>query len=72
MSSGRLIIVARNDEDGEIILPLGDLTLYDMDGATDLLGKCAANYGPDWTLAVYQPVGGFVGGTRGLAKEVCQ
>lgn len=64
MSSDRLIIVARNYETGEIRLPLGDLTMYDLSGAMDVISRCLKDFGPDWSLAIYEPLGGFLSGTK--------
>lgn len=64
MSSDRLIIVARHDETGDLHMPLGTLTLYDMDGAVRCLASAQKSMEPEWTLAIYQPVGGFVAGNK--------
>lgn len=72
MSSSHYIIVARNDETGEIQLPLENMTLYGMgvDAETgeyeeeDLVRSCAANHGPEWTLTLYGPLGASYGGRK--------
>lgn len=70
MSSTHLIIVARNDETGEIKLPLESLTLYGMGIVNgehveeSIVRTCAANYGPEWTLTLYEPVGASYGGSK--------
>ena len=70
MSSSHLIIVARNDETGEIQLPLEHMTLYGM-GVTDgeyeeesVVRTCASTYGPEWTLTLYGPLGHSYSGTK--------
>lgn len=65
MSSSHYVIVARNDETGEIQLPLGNMTLYGMgiDPETGeyeeegLVRECAKQYGPEWTLTLYGKLG---------------
>jgi hypothetical protein len=72
MSSSHYIIVARNDETGEIQLPLENMTLYGMgiDPETgeyeeeSIVRTCAATYGPEWTLTLYGPLGASYSGTK--------
>ncbi|QIG68705.1 hypothetical protein EVB67_055 [Rhizobium phage RHph_TM3_3_14B] len=72
MSSSHYIIVARNDETGEIQLPLENMTLYGMgvDPETgeyeeeSIVRTCAATYGPEWTLTLYGPLGSSYSGTK--------
>ncbi|OJH53491.1 hypothetical protein [Agrobacterium pusense] len=71
MSSSHYIIVARNDDTGEIQLPLENMTLYGMgkDPETgeyeeeSLVRACADSYGPEWTISLYGPIGADYGGT---------
>lgn len=70
MSSSHLIIVASNDETGEIQLPLENMTLYGMgivDGEYEeesVVRTCAASYGPEWTLTLYGPLGSSYSGSK--------
>ncbi|MBY3543645.1 hypothetical protein HFN71_28590 [Rhizobium laguerreae] len=70
MSSSHLIIVARNDETGEIQLPLENMTLYGMgivDGEYEeetVVRTCAMSYGPEWTLTLYGPLGASYYGSK--------
>lgn len=63
MSSAHIIIIARNDKTGELEVPLGDTTLYDVGGSEHTLELACKNYGPDWTLSLYRPFGDKLGGT---------
>ncbi len=71
MSSSHYVILARNDETGEIQLPLENMTLYGMgqDPETgeyeeeSVVRTCALSYGPEWTLNLYSPIGASYGGT---------
>lgn len=72
MSSSHLIIIARNDETGEIQLPLENMTLYGMgkDPETgeyeeeSVVRTCAMSYGPEWVLALYGPLGASYSGSK--------
>ncbi|MBY5553744.1 hypothetical protein J0664_05965 [Rhizobium leguminosarum] len=70
MSSSHLIIIARNDETGEIQLPLENMTLYGMgivDGEYEeesVVRTCAASFGPEWTLTLYGPLGASYSGSK--------
>ncbi|KEA07501.1 hypothetical protein [Rhizobium rhizogenes] len=72
MSSSHYIIVARNNETGEIQLPLEDMTLYGMGVDTEtgeyeeesVVRTCAMSYGPEWTLTLYGPLGSSYYGTK--------
>lgn len=72
MSSSRLIVVARNDDTGEIQLPLENMTLYGMgvDPETgeyeeeSLVRTCAMSYGPEWSLTLYGPLGSSYYGSK--------
>ena len=57
MSSSHIIIVARNTKTGEIELPLDDLTLYGVGGEDDVLQTCRRQYGEEWVLSLYAPIG---------------
>ena len=65
MSSEHAIIVARNTETGEVVLPLGDTTLYTasdygIDGELNGVGSVKSiidnvrgRYGDEWTITLY-------------------
>lgn len=70
MSSARYIIVARHDRTGKLELPLGDMTLYgcEPEGEEQLLQNVRHQYGEDWSIAMYQPIGPFWSGTKPPAR----
>lgn len=70
MSSNHYVVIARNDETGEVQLPLENMTLYGMGGVDDeyveesVVRSCSASYGPEWTLTLYGPLGASYSGTK--------
>lgn len=66
MSSAHYVIIARHDATGKLELPLGDLTLYgcEPEGEEQLLQNIRHQYGEDWSIAMYQPIGPFWSGKK--------
>lgn len=66
MSSAHYVIIARQDKTGKLELPLGDMTLYgcEPEGEEQLLQNVRHQYGEDWSIAMYQPIGPFWSGVK--------
>ena len=68
MNRGRIIVVAMNNETGEIQLPMGDTALYGTGSEDVVLEVCCAQYDGNWTIALYKPSGDmWVGAKKSAA-----